>query len=33
MCMGKEMGKGVPVPATMSMTEQTNTFRTTNKSW
>ena len=26
---GRDMGKGVPVPATM--TEQTNTFRSTNK--
>ena len=31
MCKGKGMGKGAPVPATMSMTEQRNTFRFTNK--
>ena len=32
MCEGKGMGKGVPVPATMSLwTEQTNTFRSSNK--
>ena len=29
MCRGKGMGKVVPVPA--SMTEQTNTFKSTNK--
>ena len=31
MCKGEGMGKGVPVPATM--TEQTNTFKSINKAF